>query len=99
MADDRLETWKTLFLRALDLIDSVGKAGVSLEDWSFGGGTVLMLRHGHRFSKDIDIFISDPQFLNYLTPRMNAVAEGMTGNYVEQGNFLIAIVKRALEDA
>lgn len=88
MADDRLETWKTLFLRALELIDSVGKAGVSLDDWSFGGGTVLMRRHRHRFSKDIDIFLSDPQFLTYLTPRLNAVAEGMTGDYVEQGNFL-----------
>ncbi len=88
MADSRLEIWQTLFKRALELIDSVEKAGVGLKDWSFGGGTVLMLRHHHRFSKDIDIFISDPQYLTYLTPRLNSTAEAMTGNYVEQGNFL-----------
>jgi hypothetical protein len=88
MAESRLEIWQTLFRRALELIDSVGKAGIRLDDWSFGGGTVLMLKHRHRFSKDIDIFISDPQYLNYLTPRLNSVAEAMTGDYVEQGNFL-----------
>jgi hypothetical protein len=88
MADSRLTTWQTLFKRALELIDSAGKAGISLDDWSFGGGTVLMLKHKHRFSKDIDIFISDPQYLNYLSPRLNAVAESMTEDYVEQGNFL-----------
>lgn len=88
MADPRLNTWKILFKRALELIDSVAKSGRPLEDWSFGGGTVLMLRHSHRFSKDIDIFISDPQYLPYLTPRLNTTAEAMTGDYVEQGNFL-----------
>ncbi|MBS0337155.1 MAG: nucleotidyl transferase AbiEii/AbiGii toxin family protein [Proteobacteria bacterium] len=88
MTDPRLNTWKILFERALELIDSVAKSGTPLEDWSFGGGTVLMLRHSHRFSKDIDIFISDPQYLPYLTPRLNTTAEAMTGDYVEQGNFL-----------
>ncbi len=88
MADTRLNTWETLFARALALVDSVGKAGIGLDDWSLGGGTVLMLRHRHRFSKDIDIFVSDPQYLTYLTPRLNAAAEAMTGDYIEQGNFL-----------
>ncbi len=54
------------------------------DDWSFGGGTVLMLRHRHRFSKDIDIFVPDEQCLGFLTPRPNDQAEtGMT-DYVEQ---------------
>src|SRR5258706_10811127 len=88
MAEDQLKTWETLFQRALKLIDSVAESGTKLENWSFGGGTVLMLKHRHRFSKDIDIFIPDPQYLNYLTPRLNSVAEAMTGDYVEQGNFL-----------
>lgn len=93
MADDRLNTWETLFARALALIDSVGKTGIDLDDWSFGGGTVLMLKHRHRFSKDIDIFIHDPQYLSYLTPRLNATAEEMTGDYIEQGNFLKLLFK------
>lgn len=42
MAEDRLKIWETLFQRALKLIDSAGSAGITLEDWSFGGGTVLM---------------------------------------------------------
>jgi Nucleotidyl transferase AbiEii toxin, Type IV TA system len=63
MAEDRLRLWEVLFARALEIIDSVGAAGVAREDWSFGGGTVLMLRHRHRISKDVDIFVSDPQVI------------------------------------
>lgn len=88
MAEDRLKTWETLFRRALVLIDSVAKAGITLSEWSFGGGTVLMRRYRHRFSKDIDIFIPDPQYLNYLSPHLNDTAESMTGDYTLQANFL-----------
>jgi len=88
MADDRLKAWETLFQRAIELIDSVSAAGIALDDWSFGGGTVLMRRHRHRLSKDIDIFVPDPQYLGYLTPRLNAKAESLTQNYVEQSGFL-----------
>jgi len=88
MDEDRLKIWETLFRRALVLIDSVTKAGITLSDWSFGGGTVLMRRYRHRFSKDIDIFIPDPQYLNYLSPHLNDTAERMTGDYTLQANFL-----------
>lgn len=86
--DDRLKIWETLFQRALELIDSVSYAGITLEGWSFGGGTVLMRRHHHRFSKDIDIFVPDPQYLGYLNPRLNTKAESLTAKYVEQANSL-----------
>lgn len=88
MAEDRLKIWETLFQRALELIDAARESGAPLDDWSFGGGTVLMRRHHHRFSKDIDIFVPDPQFLGYLTPRLSAKAESMTDNYDEEGNSL-----------
>jgi predicted nucleotidyltransferase component of viral defense system len=88
VADERLKIWETLFQKALVLIDSVGKFGIPLTDWSFGGGTVLMRRHQHRFSKDIDIFIPEPQYLNYLSPHLNDTAESLTGDYVLQANFL-----------
>lgn len=88
MAEDRLKIWEALFQRALVIIDSVSAAGITLEDWSFGGGTVLMRRHHHRFSKDIDIFIADPQYLGYITPRLNAVTEALTTKYVEQAQSL-----------
>lgn len=88
MADDRLKIWETLFQRALQLIDSTHAAGVELKSWSFGGGTVLMRRHRHRFSKDIDIFLPDPQYLGYLTPKLNDFAESLTTDYVEQAQSL-----------
>lgn len=88
MVEDRLRSWETLFLRALELIDSVSYAGITLEDWSFGGGTVLMRKHHHRLSKDIDIFVPDPQYLGYLTPRLNTKADSLTTKYFEQANSL-----------
>lgn len=84
MAEDRLKIWETLFQRALALIDSAAKSGTKFEPWSFGGGTVLMRRYHHRFSKDIDIFVPDPQYLGYVSPRLNETAEAMTGDYVEE---------------
>jgi Nucleotidyl transferase AbiEii toxin, Type IV TA system len=81
--DERLSRWEVLFQRALILIDSVREIGISVDDWTFGVGTVLMRRHRHRFSKDIDIFINDPQFLGYLTPRLSPTAESLTAQYIE----------------
>jgi len=88
VAQDKLRIWETLFERALVLIDSVAAAGAELTDWSFGGGTVLMRRHHHRLSKDIDIFVPDPQYLAYLTPRLNETAESLTTDYVEEAESL-----------
>jgi predicted nucleotidyltransferase component of viral defense system len=88
MAEDRLKIWETLFQRALVLIDSTDAAGAPLTDWSFGGGTVLMRRHNHRFSKDVDIFVPDSQWIGYLTPRLNDVAETLTTDYVEAAQSL-----------
>lgn len=88
MAESRLKIWETLFRRALTLIDSIGAAGVTLNDWSFGGGTVLMRRLRHRVSKDIDIFDPDPQYLGYLSPRLNTTAESLTQNFIEQAGSL-----------
>jgi len=68
MVTTRQETWKVLFGHALSLIDDVLQHGTKNLYWTFGGGTVLMLRHNHRFSKDIDIFVPDPQALGFVTP-------------------------------
>jgi predicted nucleotidyltransferase component of viral defense system len=38
------------------------------DDWTFGGGTALMLQIDHRLSHDVDIFLGDPQFVGYLDP-------------------------------
>ncbi len=88
MNDPRLTQWETLFERALVLIDDAQGLGLPVQEWTFGGGTVLMRRHHHRLSKDVDIFINDPQFINYLTPRLNNVAESLTRDYIEEHNYV-----------
>jgi predicted nucleotidyltransferase component of viral defense system len=83
----RLTLWEPLFRKALQIIDSVGIDVLPPERWSFGGGTVLMRRYRHRFSKDIDIFVPDPQYLGFVSPRLNDTVEALTTHYNEQANF------------
>lgn len=47
-----------------------------------------MLRHQHRRSEDIDIFVPDPQVLGLLTPRLNPVAESLTPDYAEGATYV-----------
>ncbi len=83
MAQDRLNAWEILFRRALEIVDSVAASGTRFDDWSFGGGTVLMRRYRHRVSKDVDLFVPDPQYLGYVSPRLNDTAEALTSKYME----------------
>ncbi len=80
--------WEILFHKALTLIDEISAHGRENPFWTFGGGTVLMLKYGHRFSKDIDIFVPDPQSLGFVTPRLSEVAESMTTDYLEAAVFV-----------
>ena len=88
MVDERLNAWEILFQLALEILDSAPRAGTMLRDWSFGGGTVLMRRHRHRLSTDIDIFLPDPQLIGHLSPRLNPAVESLTHDYDERANFL-----------
>lgn len=79
------EVWKELFSLAVRFLEN---SGLSTEKWVMGGGTVLMLHYRHRLSKDIDIFINDPQLLTLLTPRLNDFVAEYISDYDEQSNFL-----------
>lgn len=81
-------TWETLFSQALKVIGEISRHGRDDPFWTFGGGTVLMLRYGHRFSKDIDIFVPDPQSLGFVTPRLSDVAEAIASDYVEAAGYV-----------
>jgi hypothetical protein len=83
LAQSSLNAWQVLFERAMQIIDSVSPSDLRFDNWSFGGGTVLMRRFRHRISKDVDIFVPDPQYLGYVSPRLNDVAEGLTSSYLE----------------
>lgn len=81
-------TWETLFKQALRLIEDIKAHGNKNLYWTFGGGTVLMRRYQHRLSKDIDIFVPDPQALNYVNPRLSDTAEEMTHHYDEANGYI-----------
>lgn len=79
--------WQQLFPHALTLMAHLERQ-TQQPVWTFGGGTVLMLRLGHRQSKDIDLFVPDPQYLGYLSPRLSDVAEEITTDYEENAEFI-----------
>lgn len=58
--------WTQLFRIACALTQ---QANIATDDWTFGGGTAMMLQIDHRESNDVDIFLSDPQLLPFLDPR------------------------------
>jgi hypothetical protein len=82
--------WESLFPRAMFLIDDIQEhGGLSNPFWTLGGGTVLMFRYEHRLSKDIDIFVPDPQYLGFVTPRLSDTAADLTDDYKEMaGSFV-----------
>lgn len=80
--------WRTLFRHAMRLMVEVALHGKANPFWTFSGGTVLMLRYGHRMSKDIDIFVPDPQYLGFVNPRLSDVAADMTSEYEEGAHYI-----------
>ena len=79
--------WRKLFPSALRLMAHL-ETQIEHPVWSFGGGTVLMLRLGHRQSKDIDLFVPDPQYLGFVNPRLSDAAESITTDYDENAEFI-----------
>ncbi len=79
--------WTALFPQALKLMAHL-ETQVNQPLWTFGGGTVLMLRIGHRQSKDIDLFVPDPQYLGFVNPRLSDLAEEVSTDYEENAEYL-----------
>ena len=79
--------WAVLFRSALTLTDHLATV-IDKPVWTFGGGTVLMLRLNHRHSRDIELFVPDPQYLGHVTPRLSDVAESLTDQYVEAAEYV-----------
>jgi Nucleotidyl transferase AbiEii toxin, Type IV TA system len=61
--------WARLFRIACALIRQVNSEQKFIDHWTVGGGTALMLQIDHRESRDIDIFLNDPQLLPFLDPQ------------------------------
>ena len=83
-----MSAWDKLFHRALGALDSLAANGTPLRRWALGGGTALMIHHWHRTSKDIDLFIDDPQYLGLLSPRLNDHFGSDVIQFVEAAHYL-----------
>lgn len=79
--------WAALFPHAMTLMAHLERE-TKQPAWTFGGGTVLMLRIHHRASKDIDLFVPDPQYLGYVNPRLSDAAGAITTDYEENAEFI-----------
>jgi hypothetical protein len=84
-----MNEWRALLSIATRQLASIG---VPQSEWVWGGGTVLMLRHQHRLSRDIDIFLADPQYLTMLSPRLNDAVAADVSTYQEASNHLRLVV-------
>lgn len=81
-------TWKRLAEQARVMVqDAELAAGIPMQP-RLGGGTRLMLALAHRISHDIDLFIRDPQWIGYLSPRLNDRYEHLISGYQEDSNSL-----------
>jgi hypothetical protein len=73
-------SWRQLEQLALKMVADAQSHAKLVFEPKLGGGTRLMLALEHRISDDIDLFIRDPQWIGYLTPRLNDRFEvGMQG--------------------
>lgn len=76
-------SWRTLLALAQTLVGQAEGVAGSVMKPRLGGGTRLMLSLDHRISDDIDLFIRDPQWIGYLTPRLNDHTQAAVDGYEE----------------
>lgn len=80
--------WRALATAATAMVaDAESRAGISMAPL-LGGGTRLMLALDHRISDDIDLFIRDPQWIGFLSPRLNDRFEAVIKGYEEDATCL-----------
>lgn len=85
--------WQQLLPHALRILENIKAHGTSELFWTLGGGTVLMFRYHHRLSKDIDVFVPDPQYLGFVTPRLSDVAAEVASQYVEDQSSYVKLIR------
>lgn len=75
-------SWEALFDLALQALDHVfpPRSPAGEPDWTFGGGTALMLQIGHRISHDVDIFVQRAR-LKSFTPAVNPAVARISPRY------------------
>lgn len=84
LVERKMEIWEKL---AETAIRHIGAARLPKGSWTIGGGTSLMLTLRHRRSRDVDVFLADPQLLAMVSPRLTDISEYPECEYIEQMNF------------
>ena len=85
MESERIRT-ELLLEKAIKILEY---ANIDNSQWSMGGGTILMLNYHHRLSKDVDIFVSNTQYFNGLSPKLNDVADD--DDFYQEGERFISL--------
>lgn len=81
-------SWRMLEGIAAAIVEDVDRRTGTAMNPLLGGGTRLMLAFDHRISDDIDLFIRDPQYLGYISPRLNDDVAEQTTAYDEAPDYL-----------
>jgi len=93
----RPSEWPVLFDLAVAILDHFERSNGFMPDWSFGGGTALMLQIDHRESHDIDLFLDDPQILPFLNPETQGITlERRPDSYNSDGSGVLKLAYRDL---
>jgi len=94
--NNQASQWPILFELAGSIFDHFQSTNGFIPDWTFGGGTALMLQIDHRESYDIDLFLDDPQIIPYLNPETQGISlNRRPDSYVADGN---GVLKLAYKD-
>lgn len=80
-----LNIWKSGLPHVFKALDC---ARLSHDIFVMGGGTTLMYFFNHRLSKDIDVFLDNPQHLNFFLPSLNGYLENIASDYSHLSNFI-----------
>ena len=79
--------WENVLKIALKVLERQ-KEHVPFTEWTWGGGSALSYRYGHRDSEDVDIFFWNAQLLPFFSPRVNSDLEEIALRYNEMSHFI-----------
>lgn len=81
-------SWRQLESIARQIVLEVSERSGREFKPTLGGGTRLMLDLDHRVSYDIDLFITNPQYIGFISPRLNDNLDDIVSSYDEAGDFI-----------
>ncbi|UEM23278.1 hypothetical protein JL100_011260 [Skermanella mucosa] len=84
--------WRDLLTSTIQLFDTLPET----PEWSFGEGTSLAVHCDHRYSHDIDAFVSSAEVIRALSPNRNPATKRLPDGrkYEYPGNYLKLVLDR-----